>query len=47
MSTAPEHGERADELRRDHSTENRLLLKGLLALLVVVAVAYARLYWWS
>ncbi len=41
----PRHHER--ELQRDHSSENMLLLKGLLALLVVVASAYARLNWWS
>ncbi|MGC1206626.1 MAG: hypothetical protein WA880_01585 [Ornithinimicrobium sp.] len=47
MSSTPQRRGPQRELKRDHSLENRLLLKGLLALLVVVAFAYARLNWWS
>lgn len=47
MSSTPPHPDHERELRKDHSSENALVLKGLLALLVVAAVAYARLYWWS
>lgn len=47
MSSKPQPSDHEKELQRDHSSENRLLLKGLFALLVVVAFAYARLNWWS
>ncbi|MGB3763771.1 MAG: hypothetical protein WA966_11150 [Ornithinimicrobium sp.] len=47
MSTTPQHPDHERELRKDHSSENLLILKAVLALLVVAAIAYARLYWWS
>ncbi|MGB3256441.1 MAG: hypothetical protein WBG89_04390 [Ornithinimicrobium sp.] len=47
MSPTPQRPDHERELRKDHSSENVLMLKGLLALLVVVVVAYARLSWWS
>lgn len=47
VSATPERiAEASTALTQDRAVEDRLLWKGVLSLLVVVALAYARMRWW-